>query len=445
MTTNRASAPRPRPEPGTGEWRHGKWTGKWEFSFTSAYPRPDGGRRQIHRRGFDTRKAAKEELDRLLDEDRPPEAEGLTVETVLDDFIAEKTLVGRAPNTLAQHRWAAKRAKDLWGGWLAESLTYRHINRQYLAWQQSGRKQYRGGPTKRDGSGEGTAVTDKPLKNRSIEAFHRSVKAAFQLAVNRGLLPSNPFELATPPSVTDQEFRYWEPEQVGEFLAYDERTDDLPTGMVDMLADSGGRRGEATAVRWSDLDLEAGTAKITRQFAIHPDTYEIEVRPTKRPRSKSIISLDRRTIAKLKRRKAEQAAERLALGDAWPGPKDISHDLVFTWPDGRLVRPDTLTAIVDRMSVAAGLPRLTPHGLRHSFATAALKARVPVEVVAARLGNTVRVVQETYAHVIPSDDEDAAQLVGDLYRQPKATGSGPRMVPSDGEEDDTGRHEAEAS
>jgi integrase len=271
------------------------------------------------------------------------------------------------------------------------------------------------------------------------------VKAAYQLAVNRGLLPSNPFGLATPPSVTDQDIRYWTPEQVGEFLAYDESTDDLPTGMVDTLADTGGRRGETTALRWSDLDLEAGTATIKRQFAINPDTYEIEARPTKRPRSKATISLHPATVAKLKRRKAEQAAERLAMGEGWPGPKDIAHDLVFTWADGRLVRPDTLTDIIDRMSVAAGLPRLTPHGLRHSFATAALKARMPVEVVAARLGNTVRVVQETYAHVIPSDDEDAAQLVGDPYRQRTTGGSARRMVASDGEEDDTGRPETEAS
>jgi integrase len=63
------------------------------------------------------------------------------------------------------------------------------------------------------------------------------------------------------------------------------------------------------------------------------------------------------------------------------------------------------------------MPRVTPHGLRHSFATAALKARVPVEVVAARLGNTPRVVQEVYSHVIPADDEAAAQMVGDLFRQ----------------------------
>jgi integrase len=301
------------------------------------------------------------------------------------------------------------------------------LNNQYLAWQRGGRKQHK--------RGQGTTTTDEPLSNRSIEAFHRSIKAAFQLAVNRGLLPSNPAALATPPSASDQELRWWTPKQVGQFIAYDHSTDELPTGMVAVLADTGGRRREATALRWTDLDLGAGTATIARQFVIHPDTHKVEVRPTKRPRSKSTISLHPDTVAELRQRRDEQAAERQAMGEGWPGPEDIAHDLVFTFPDGRLVRPDTLTRIIDRMSTAAGLPRLTPHGLRHSFATAALQARVPVEVVAARLGNTVRVVQEIYAHVIPSDDHDAAKLVGDLYR----ASTGRRMVASDSEKVDTAR------
>lgn len=78
----------------------------------------------------------------------------------------------------------------------------------------------------------------------------------------------------------------------------------------------------------------------------------------------------------------------------------------------RPIHPDPLTRTIRRLSVAAGLPALTPQELRHAFASAALSARVPVEVVAAGLGNTARVVQEVYAHVIPADDGAAAQLVG---------------------------------
>lgn len=84
------------------------------------------------------------------------------------------------------------------------------------------------------------------------------------------------------------------------------------------------------------------------------------------------------------------------------------------FPGSHYVGPGA--SFIARLSVAAGLPRLTPHGLRHSFATAALEARVPVEVVAARLGNTPRMVREVCSPVIPADDQAAAQVVGDLFR-----------------------------
>ncbi|MDP1820366.1 MAG: tyrosine-type recombinase/integrase [Acidimicrobiales bacterium] len=105
----------------------------------------------------------------------------------------------------------------------------------------------------------------------------------------------------------------------------------------------------------------------------------------------------------------------MLIAGGWP-TAGVAADLVFTWPDGSAIHPDALSKIIARLSAEAGLPRITAHGLRHSFATAAVAARVPVEVVAARLGNTARVVQEVYAHVIPADDHAAAQLVGDLYR-----------------------------
>ncbi len=105
------------------------------------------------------------------------------------------------------------------------------------------------------------------------------------------------------------------------------------------------------------------------------------------------------------------------MGTGWPGQGSLHADLVSTFDDGRAIHPDTLTNAIARLSEKSGLPRLTPHGLRHASASAALSARVPVEVVAARLGNTPRVVQEVYAHVIPADDQAAAQLVGDLYRR----------------------------
>lgn len=409
MSGKRASAPTPKKR-----IKNGKWDGTWYFVFDSKHPKPDGSRRQVYRSGFATRDACKQELKKALDEDRP--ASTLTVGAVLDRFVKSKVKAGRASSTIRGYQDAAARAKEKWDGWAAELLTGDHLDDAYTEWLTSGKRQ--------GGRNMKTVETGEGLSKRSVEVIHLTIKAAYAMELRRRDTPLrwNPAEDATPPEVivSEQKRSWWEPDQVGQFLRYDADHEDLPTGLVDVLADTGGRRGETVAVRWTDLDLDAATYTVTRQLVVNKLTGEVEVQPTKRPRDKATISLHPETVAKLKLRRKEQAAHRLLLGPGWPGPDDLAHNLVFTYADGRLIRPDVLTKVIARMSVKAGLPRLTPHGLRHSFATAALKARVPVEVVAHRLGNTVAVVQQVYAHVIPSDDAATAQLVGDLFRQVSA-------------------------
>jgi integrase len=387
--------------------------GTWGYVFTSSHPRPDGGRRQVRRRGFPTMGDANDALDQARRDDTPGTAG--TVGAVLEQFVRLKRLSGRAPTTLAQYQWAADQVRTRWGMWPAERLTAEHLDAAYLEMLAGGKRAHR--------RGEGSKATDRPMSARSVEVVHKTVKAAFQLAVDKGQVVRNPAALATPPAVVDQRHTWWTPEQVGRFLAFAAEHSDLPAGLVDVLADTGGRRGEVLGLRWSDIDLEAATATITRQLVGHPDDGRLAYRSTKRPRSKATVGLHPDTVAALRRQRVAQSEHRLKMGAGWPGAGTVHADLVFTWPDGRAIRPGTLTRIIARLSVAASLPRLTPHGLRHSFATAALRARVPVEVVAARLGNTPRVVQEVYSHVIPADDQAAAQLVGDLYRA-RGQGSG---------------------
>lgn len=400
----RASVPIPKKNPKTGEW---------SFVFDSVHPRPDGSRRQIRRRGFATRSAAKAALDASLREDRAlsENQPGMTVGQVMEQFIRTKRLAGRAPGTVAFYEWSTTHVLKRWDGWPAASLTSDHLDTAYLEMLNFGRMAYK--------RGVGVIVTDEPMSARSVEAVHKTLKAAFALAVEKGQLVRNPASLATPPAAVEPKRSWYTPEQVGRFLDYVAGLDPapLPLGLIDALVDTGGRRGEVLALRWSDLDLEAGTAHITRQLVAHPKTKELEMRPTKRPRSKSVIGLHPATVAAIRQRRASQSAARLLVGFGWPGQNSLHADLVFTLDDGRAIHPDTLTNVIARLSQKSGLPRLTPHGLRHAFASAALSARVPVEVVAARLGNTPRVVQEVYAHVIPADDQAAAQLVGDLYRR----------------------------
>ncbi len=62
---------------------------------------------------------------------------------------------------------------------------------------------------------------------------------------------------------------------------------------------------------------------------------------------------------------------------------------------------------------AAGLPKLRcVHNLRHTWATLALKSGIYPKIVSDRLGHaTIAVTIDTYSHVTPSMDADAADLV----------------------------------
>lgn len=399
----RSTSPAPKKDPKTDTWR---------FVFDSIHPNPDGSRRQVYRRGFATRGAAKMELDRLRTEDAEliaPADGTLTVGMVLDAFTRAKKLAGKAPNTIAQYEWSASQAKARWGGWAAAKLTGDHLEDAYAEMLAGGRRQWH--------RGHGTELTGKPLSRRSVQVIHKTVRAAFQLAVDKGQLVRNPARLVTVASDRERPERpHWTAAEVGRFLDFMGTRADLPAGMVEVMADTGARVGEVTGLHWSAVDLAKGTASIVGQLVPNPgDTSALTFGPTKRPRAKSTIALHPDTVTALRRRKVEQTEDRLKMGSGWP-TAGVAVDLAFTWPDGTAMNPKTVSRIIGRLSVTAGLPRITAHGLRHSFATAALEARVPVEVVASRLGNTARMVQEVYQHHIPAEDEAAAQLVGDLYR-----------------------------
>jgi len=72
---------------------------------------------------------------------------------------------------------------------------------------------------------------------------------------------------------------------------------------------------------------------------------------------------------------------------------------------------------LDRLCAAAGVKRITAHGLRHTCATLLLSAGVPAHVVQRRLGHKdITITLGLYAHVLPSQQQDAAaRLAGLLH------------------------------
>jgi integrase len=92
---------------------------------------------------------------------------------------------------------------------------------------------------------------------------------------------------------------------------------------------------------------------------------------------------------------------------------------VFTRPDGRPLAPDWVYRRFSALVMAAGLPVISFHGLRHSHATALLGAGVDLKLASARLGHSsVRITADTYQHVERKMDEEAAKRVAGLVFSP---------------------------
>ena len=84
-------------------------------------------------------------------------------------------------------------------------------------------------------------------------------------------------------------------------------------------------------------------------------------------------------------------------------------DLVFDSGDGAPLLPGAIKKAFHLLTDELKLPRLRFHDLRHTSATLALEAGVPVKAVSERLGHSdVAMTLSRYAHVTESVEREAA-------------------------------------
>ncbi|MFP5363126.1 MAG: site-specific integrase [Thermoleophilia bacterium] len=155
---------------------------------------------------------------------------------------------------------------------------------------------------------------------------------------------------------------------------------------------------------WRALDLDGARLSVEQQLV--PTRGGATFGPPKSSRSRRTVALDAMTVAALREHQAAQLVERSLAGDAYA---DL--DLVFADALGGSIHPQRLTEWFGQHRKAAGLPTGSLHILRHTSATLALTAGVPVHIVAARLGDDAITVLSTYAHLLPQSDELAAERV----------------------------------
>ncbi|WP_344462700.1 site-specific integrase [Kitasatospora kazusensis] len=206
----------------------------------------------------------------------------------------------------------------------------------------------------------------------------------------------------------------WTPEQTGEFL--DATHDDRLHALWHLLGLRGLRRGEACALPWSEVDLDARTIHISRQIVtVSYETFHED------PKADSIrtISIDRETVELLRLLREQQLAEQ----EAWnAGHKDQAWQdsgAVFTKEDGSMYHPDYLTHRFLHLVEKMDLPPITLHGLRHGAAGIANAAGMTLKDISDLLGHSgIQITGDTYTTVFPQFKQ--AQAEASLSVVPRA-------------------------
>lgn len=308
----------------------------------------------------------------------------------LGEFLVEEWLPAKRSTvketTLASYEMhVTKHITPRIGGAPLTTLGPAQLNAFYAELLASGRRSGSGG-----------------LSPTTVRRIHATLHKAMADAVRWGRLARNAADQADPPRAAQAEMSIWTREELRAFLD-GVRGDRLFAAWL-LAATTGMRRGELLGLRWSDVDLEAGTVSV-RQIRTVARYSVLTVAP-KTDKGTRTIALDGETAAGLRAHRVAQMEERLLLG---PGYRN-DEDLVFTRPDGTPIHPERLSSMFRQLCRRSGLPAVRLHDVRHSYVTALLAAGVPLKVVSQRVGHASPMVTMTiYQHVLPGDDRAAAE------------------------------------
>jgi integrase len=247
------------------------------------------------------------------------------------------------------------------------------------------------------------------LAPRTVLYHHRVLHEALKHAVKWELVGRNVTDATEPPRKGDFEtvaLNVAEGHQL--LVAVKETRLYIP---ILLAISTGMRRGEVLGLHWREVDLTRQT--LTVKYILITDGERLLFTPPKTKQSRRTIDITDTLTQALKKHKADQAKEKLALGKAYR-----NNDLVVCEPDGSPINPDTFSARYKKLLMTNRLPQVRFHDLRHSNATLLLEAGANPKAVSALLGHAnIGVTMDTYGHATKAMRQETVNIMESILTQ----------------------------
>lgn len=324
----------------------------------------------------------KKDLDRLYhafeDEVRHNPLTGITIERLLNSYIANCEMRGLSANTLHGYRSEKKRIISAFKGIKASDLTTYQID-------------------------DFIASMAKIYAPKTIHNTVHLLDSAYERAVRSGQLSENPCRGVSLPKKSKADINTLSPEQMQKFVeALQEEPADLRVGYLLCLM-CGLRRGEVLGLREEDVSTVFRTVSIKRTRYITDGTEHIQAPKT------------------------AQSKRRLALPKSLADEIDLlikEHHAKEWYHSDYLIQDgfgDPLSPSVFSNRIREIMPGITVHGLRHTFATLLNANNVDLAQISAELGHSnLTTTLNIYTHVfgdVSSSSRGIADTIDSVFEK----------------------------
>lgn len=230
-----------------------------------------------------------------------------------------------------------------------------------------------------------------------IREVFACLSSVFSSAIELGFLEENPCLKVKLPRVPPPEFQWYDADQTARWLSVCEREKPSWLPYFFFLFRTGARLGEAAGLQWEDVDFLRQTVRLRQALTVGLVLEEGEL--VRKALATTPKNHTARTIPMSPELSRMLQAHR-HLGNR-----------VFLTPEGQPCLRSNMRRTWEFITKLAGLPLLSPHDIRHSFASQLVSAGVSLLAVKELLGHGSLTMTLRYAHLAPAVGAQAVALL----------------------------------